>query len=120
MSPEKFEAAMAQQEYQEIDWDDALSTVRILAGMHSHETGISPAQIQLVVAMEELSELSQELSKVVRCRGNDAAVLEELADVSIMVKYVQSAMNISDEDLNRAINVKLGRYSTAVPNTETR
>lgn len=120
MTSEKFEAAMAEQECKDIDWDDAMRTVGILSEMHSKETDVSPEQIQLVVAMEELAELSQELSKIVRRRGNRISVLEELADVSIMCRYVQKALNIDDNELNRAINVKLGRYSTVIPNTETR
>lgn len=114
----KFEKALEDQEVRPIDWSEALSVVSVLSRMHSEETNVSPEQIQLVVAMEELSELSQEISKVIRCRGNRMAVLEELADVSIMLQYIKNALEFSDDDLNKAINVKLARYSLAVPNTE--
>lgn len=120
MAPEKFQTAFDAQECVEIDWDDAMNTVEMLSIMQSQKTDISPEQVQLVLVMEELSELSQEISKVIRRCGNPLTVMEELADVCVMCKYIQHAMDISDEDLNRAINVKLKRYSLAVPNTETK
>lgn len=119
MAPEKFQAAFEKQEVTEVDWDDAISTILTLAEMHSKETDISVEQLQLVLAMEEFSELSQELSKVIRRRGNNIAVLEELADVTLMCKYIQTSMGFSNEDIARAVNVKLGRYSKDKPNTET-
>lgn len=119
MSPDKFEAALAEQQQDTIDWAAAMSAVHRLSELHAAETDISAEQIQLVVVMEELAELSQEVSKMVRRRGNRTCVLEELADVSIMCRYLQEALNIDDEELARAINVKLSRYSLAAPNTET-
>lgn len=97
-----------------------MDVIFILSGMYSKETDISPEQIQLIVVMEELAELSQKISKVVHRRGNELTVLEELADVTIILQYIQRTMGFTDEDVNRAVNVKLSRYSLVVPNTETR
>lgn len=62
-----------------------------------------------IIVMEELAELSQELSKAIRGKGNRMDLVEELADVALGIKYVQEIFDISDETLARAMNVKLYR-----------
>ena len=94
----------------DIDWNKAYDVMCALSNNHATETGISPWQVQLIVMMEELSELSCEVSKIIRCREDRNAVLEELADVLIMAKYLKMHMGYSDEELSRAIKVKLHRY----------
>lgn len=64
-----------------------------------------------IIVMEELAELSQELSKAIRGKGNRIDLIEELADVYLGVKYVQEIFDISDETLARAANVKLYRQN---------
>lgn len=59
--------------------------------------------------MEELAELAQEISKVLRGKARPAGVLEELADVQIGIYYVQEVMGISDEELAKAVAVKIKR-----------
>ncbi len=63
----------------------------------------------LIIAMEELSELSRELSKRLRGKGDPYRILEELADVQLAIYYVQEICGISDGELNKAINVKTRR-----------
>lgn len=67
--------------------------------------------LNLLIVMEELAELQQELSKYIRGRDSYAGVIEELADVYLGIKYVQNILGISDELLNKAINVKLDRQA---------
>lgn len=44
---------------------------------------------QVIVAIEEMAELQKELTKWLRSKGNAAGLLEEMADVSIMLNQLQ-------------------------------
>lgn len=46
-------------------------------------------QSQLVMAMEEMSELTKELSKNLRGANNSKALAEEIADVEIMLEQLK-------------------------------
>lgn len=64
---------------------------------------------QIIVAIEELSELQKELCKSLRGKTNIANILEEMADVYIMLNQMQMYFKISDEELHRDISFKLNR-----------
>lgn len=64
----------------------------------------------LIIVMEELSELQKEVSKLARGRGNKINLLEEMADVSIVLERLKVLMNIQNDELNAAINVKIDRF----------
>lgn len=66
----------------------------------------------LVIVMEELAELTQQVSKYIRGKADRYAVMEELADVYLAARYVKNIVGISDEELNAAINVKKDRQDT--------
>lgn len=51
---------------------------------------------QMVVAVEELSELQKELCKHLRGDGNPRAMMEEIADVEIMLEQVKYMMSGDD------------------------
>lgn len=63
----------------------------------------------LIIAAEELSELGQQTCKLLRGTGDKTALIEELADVYLAGLYIKEIGNISDEELNKAINVKTQR-----------
>lgn len=63
----------------------------------------------LIIVMEELAELTQQVSKYIRGKADRYCVLEELADVYLSARYVKNIVGISDEELNAAINVKKNR-----------
>lgn len=46
-------------------------------------------RLQVIVAVEELSELQKELTKWLRGKCNPSGLLEEMADVSIMLNQLQ-------------------------------
>lgn len=46
-------------------------------------------QSQLIMAMEEMAELTKELSKNIRGEHNTAAISEEMADVEIMLEQLK-------------------------------
>lgn len=63
----------------------------------------------LVIVMEELAELVQEVSKAYRGKIDYFNMLQEMGDVVIALESLQDIFGISDEDLQRAKNVKLKR-----------
>lgn len=70
--------------------------------------------IHLIIAMEELAELQKEISKELRGKGDKVNVLEELADVQIVIYYVKKILGIADEDIQKAVSVKIDRLSSIV------
>lgn len=63
----------------------------------------------LVIDMEEMAELSQEISKYIRGNGDRYNLIQEMSDVLICVHHLQNLYNITDEELNKGINVKINR-----------
>lgn len=63
----------------------------------------------LIIVMEELSELSKEISKQLRDKGDQYNILEELADVQLGIYYVQEICGINNENLHKAMNIKMRR-----------
>lgn len=63
---------------------------------------------QLVVAIEELSELTKEITKCLRSKGNIDHLAEEVADVEIMVEQVKLIFNVQDK-VTAARQIKLQR-----------
>lgn len=61
------------------------------------------------VAMEELAELQQQISKQIRGYGDRIGLLEEIADAYICLNFLESIFDIKPEDLQKAIDVKLER-----------
>lgn len=53
--------------------------------------------LQTVVAIEEMSELTKELSKNIRGKDNVEAIAEEIADVRIMLAQLQIMFDCSDK-----------------------
>ena len=73
----------------------------------------------LIIVMEELAELTKEISKHLRGKGNLYSILEELADVQLGIYYVQEICKIKDEDLHRAMNVKMKRLEQVLNKKHT-
>lgn len=64
-----------------------------------------------IICIEELSELQKEITKDLRGDGNYYSILEEAADVQIVLYYIQRMFGVSDEELERAVAVKVTRLS---------
>ena len=58
------------------------------------------ATAQVVVAIEELSELQKELCKYLRGRGSFEHIAEEIADVEIMLEQMKMLFFCTDEVRN--------------------
>jgi len=59
--------------------------------------------------MEEFAELQQQISKQIRGYGDRLGLLEEMADAYICLDFLQSIFDVKQEDLQKAIDVKLQR-----------
>lgn len=70
--------------------------------------------IHLIIAMEELAELAQEISKMLRGKGDINGLLEEVADVETMVYYLKEIFKITDDDIQKALSVKLNRLASKI------
>lgn len=68
-----------------------------------------PWKLKCTIAMEEFAELQQQISKHIRGYGDKLGLLEEMADAYICLKFLESIFDISSEDLQKAIDVKLNR-----------
>lgn len=68
-----------------------------------------PWKLKCTVAMEEFAELQQQISKQIRGYGDRIGLLEEMADAYICLRFLESIFDVMDEDLQKAIDVKLQR-----------
>lgn len=73
--------------------------------------------IEFIMCMEELSELSQQISKLARDHGNKFSLVEEMADVAIVLVHLQELCDISTNDLYKAMNVKIDRIEKVLNET---
>ena len=72
---------------------------------------------ELVVTIEELSELQKEVTKQIRNEGKMENLVEEMADVYIVMEYLKMILAITDDDINREVEKKLNRLENRL-NTE--
>lgn len=59
--------------------------------------------------MEEFAELQQQVSKQIRGYDDKIGLLKEMADAYIGLEFLKSIFNISEEDMQKAVDVKLER-----------
>lgn len=64
---------------------------------------------QLDMCIEEMSELTKEICKHKRGKNNHDEIVEEMADVYIMMEQLKIMINISPEDIELAKDIKLDR-----------
>ncbi len=64
---------------------------------------------QLIVAIEELSELQKELCKTLRGNINKENIIEELADVYIMLDQIKIYFLITNNEVKEMIDKKIER-----------
>ena len=66
-------------------------------------------ETELVIIMEELSELIQQVSKKYRGKNYAMHLLEEMADVYICLEELKLIAGISNDDIEAAMSVKFER-----------
>lgn len=65
----------------------------------------------LIILFEEFAELQKELTNDIRGKGDRNGILEELADVFILLQNVIELYNFTDEEIDKALYIKLKRLS---------
>lgn len=65
--------------------------------------------LQKQVAIEEMSELTKEICKDFRGKQNRENIIEEIADVQIMLYQLMAMYNISDTELSITLGLKITR-----------
>ena len=68
-----------------------------------------PWKLKCTIAMEEFAELTQAISKQIRGYDNRIGLLEEMADAYICLEFLKSIFNITPEELQKAMDIKLQR-----------
>lgn len=63
----------------------------------------------LVICSEELAELIKEISKSIRGHKNTKNLIEEVADVTIVLEMLKLIFDINDDVLEKEINRKMKR-----------
>lgn len=69
---------------------------------------------QLIVAIEELSELQKEICKALRGKLNIDNITEEIADVEIMIDQLKFYLSISNETVEEMKKYKIERTKERV------
>lgn len=69
---------------------------------------IYPREHQLMIAMEELAELTQAISKYIRY-GDLEPFLEEFADVEVMLEEMRQMFHVDKKEINKRAKKKLFR-----------
>ena len=64
---------------------------------------------QIIIAIEELSELQKELCKSLRNNYNYGNIVEEIADVEIMLEQMKICFEISEEEIEEMKEIKTKR-----------
>lgn len=74
---------------------------------------------QLVVAIEELSELQKEITKTIRDISNKEHLIEELADVEIVLEELKMILNINQEEVDTIKSQKIKRLENRLDDIRT-
>lgn len=88
------------------------NTKKLAIYRHSFKTlNDSDKTVKLVIAMEELSELQQELIDAMVGNLNRMGILEEIADVTLVLDWIKMLCNLEDEEILDAISCRSGKFS---------
>lgn len=61
----------------------------------------------IVIAIEEMAELSQQLTKGLRGRMNKEHLLEEYTDCLIIMEWIKRYYDLSEEEINKWLDKKM-------------
>ena len=85
--------------------------------VYARALAVNGLNAQLVVAVEELSELQKEICKLLRGKGIAAHLAEEIADATIMLEQLRLFLDVNDE-VCRQMDAKVNRLAEKVFNVE--
>lgn len=67
------------------------------------------ADLQKQVAIEEMAELTKEICKDFRGKSNREHIIEEIADVDIMLQQLMIMYDITIDEILNAVGIKIAR-----------
>lgn len=114
MNKKIFLDAMGNNNYDNILDDNKIKEIIKKSIDNNNEDNDERGHRNLIIVMEELAELSQQIAKQLRDKGDYYAILEELADVYLGIYYVQDIIDIKDSDLYKAVNIKADRLNKEI------
>ncbi|MCM1224660.1 MAG: hypothetical protein NC548_60455 [Lachnospiraceae bacterium] len=62
---------------------------------------------ELFISIEELAELIQATTKALRGKKDEVNLIEELADVHLVLKYIETVLDIDHDDVEVGLEVKI-------------
>ena len=68
-----------------------------------------PKMAQVVVLIEEMSELTKAMTKTMRGKGKKADIVEELGDVQLMIYQMMLMFKVDQKMIDTVIDYKLER-----------
>lgn len=71
---------------------------------------------QKVMIFEEIAELQKEICKDMRGANNREAIIEETADLMIMLEQLKMMHHITDEEIEKVMKFKLNRLDERMKN----
>lgn len=74
--------------------------------LHNDEKDMIKGFRNIIIILEELSELNKELTKALRNKEDKIGIIEETADVLICIEYIKKIFNITEREINSAMYVK--------------
>ena len=66
-------------------------------------------KLQLIISIEEMSELQKEICKDLRGKGNREHIIEEMADVQLVLDELKEYYGISQEEVYKVKRAKMLR-----------
>jgi NTP pyrophosphatase (non-canonical NTP hydrolase) len=73
---------------------------------------------QMRMAIEEMAELTKEICKAFRGEDNRTQILDEIADVLIMLKQLSIVYSMTREEIEKQVNFKLSRIKVKLDKAE--
>lgn len=91
-----------------ITYEEQINIIRdSIKNLDTKQRDIFSGFHNIIIVIEELSELTKELTKALRNKYDFTGILEELADVSLAVDYIKEIFDISDKELEYARSIKM-------------
>lgn len=106
-----------------LDWIEILCNLEdeeILEAISYRSEQFSNSKgITVLTIVKNLAELQQEISKVIREKGRRLALIFRIADVSLSLDWLKTKSEFTDEEINKALNVKIDRlYDKIFPQND--
>lgn len=119
MDQKKFKKKMNNEEILPITNDELQATINESFSTFGKQE-MPKGAYNVVIAMEECAECIQQSSKFVRGQMDRDHLLEEVADVFIAMEYVKKAANFTEDEIKKAMRIKLNEINKKMKGMDTK